>query len=195
LKWSMQHSNAQHPQIVKLMPYIHSCIQFRNRDTSCRSVTPSATCYRSATFLLAIATTLSLFPTPALPGRQIRTGFCSAVERRPPLGQLKWLPGQITLPNPGAVGQSVMSFNTATGYRSWCPDSMRHHSSDPGIHDNRAGVEPLSANTTTSAPCFYHRGKPGAHHGQFAERLPHEHSRPGTATNTQAAIRCLFYKH
>jgi hypothetical protein len=44
----------------------------------------------------------------------------------PPSGALKWLPGQITLPDPGAVRQSVVSFNTTTGYRSWCPDSLAY---------------------------------------------------------------------
>ena len=40
----------------------------------------------------------------------------------PPLGQLKWLPGQITLPNPSAVGQSVVSFNTCLLYTSDAAD-------------------------------------------------------------------------
>jgi len=50
---------------------------------------------------------------------------------------IKWLPGQVCLPNPTAVGQSSVSFSAATGYRSWCPDSL--------------GPTPLTNYATTSS--------------------------------------------
>ena len=63
-------------------------------------------------------------------------------------GQLKWQPGQITLPNPSTVGQSVVSFNAATGYRSWCPDSIGSSALTQGFV--------LAGNVSNTNYLYYH---------------------------------------